>query len=94
MRKRGKRIAGKYIKEVKMLALKVILEGDGCWRDLKGKEIIHVTEGIQLAMLKEGMKSGASSVAIRIDLPDGKTVMAETSLKLFIKAAAAFEAAS
>ena len=77
-----------------MPKLKIILEGDGIWRDLKNKEIIHITEGIQIAILKEGMKSGASSISIRIDLPDGRTVIAETSLKLFINAAAAFEVAS
>lgn len=77
-----------------MMTLKIILDGVACWRDLKGKEIIHVTEGIQMAMLKEGMKGGAPSIAIRIDLPDGKFVVAETSLKLFINAAVAFENAA
>lgn len=77
-----------------MPELKIILDGDGAWPDLKNKEIIHITEGIQVALLKRGMKSGASSISIRFDLPDGKTVVAETSLKLFIQAVAAFEVAS
>jgi len=77
-----------------MPELKIILEGDGAWHDLKIKEIIHITEGIQMAMLKGGMKSGTPSISIRIDLPDGKTVIAETSLKLFIQAVAAFEVTS
>lgn len=39
--------------------------------------------------LKAGMASGKPSVAIRLDLPDGKVVIAETSLALFLGAASA-----
>lgn len=44
---------------------------------------------IQIAAVEGGMQSGAPSVAIRIDLPDGRIVVAETSLRLFQMAAAA-----
>lgn len=70
-----------------MLALQVIVDGDGCWSDLKSKEIIHVTDGLHVAGLAKGMKGGAPSIAIRVDLPDGRVVIAETSLKLFLTAA-------
>lgn len=38
---------------------------------------------MQVARLSGGMVSGKSSVGIRIDLPDGRVVIAETSLALF-----------
>lgn len=79
-----------------MLALKIILEGDGCWPDLKGNEerIIHLKDAgeIEVAALGGGMTSGRPSVAIRLDLPDGRVVFAETSMRLFLAAARAFAA--
>lgn len=45
------------------------------------------------ARLPGGMKSGASSVTIRVDLPDGRVVLVETSLKMLGTVARAFEAA-
>jgi hypothetical protein len=36
------------------------------------------------------MASGKPSVMLRIDLPDGRVVLAETSLRLFAAAAHAF----
>ena len=41
------------------------------------------------AALDGGMASGKPSVCFRIDLPDGRTVLAETSARLFVMAAAA-----
>ena len=73
--------------------MRVILEGDGCWPDLVGKEAhTHRVHGFDVAALKGGMKSGKPSVAIRIDTPQGDTIIAETSMQLFISAARAFEA--
>lgn len=46
---------------------------------------------IQVTGLDGGMVSGNPSVAIRLDLPDGKTVIAETSLALFLTAADALK---
>jgi hypothetical protein len=45
-----------------------------------------------VAVLDGGMKSGRPSVAIRLDLPDGRTVVAETSARLFCVAARAIMA--
>lgn len=72
-----------------MNSVKVILEGDKCWPDLEEKiesgNLIHLPDPqMQIAALSKGMTSGNPSVSIRIELPDGKTVLAETSMKLFL----------
>ncbi len=78
-----------------MIEMTVILEGDNAWPDLRDKPLIHLANNappIQVAVLDAGMTSGHPSVAIRIDLPDGQTVMAETSARLFVSAGRAIEA--
>lgn len=79
-----------------MVELEIIVGGDGCWPDLIEKlergQLIHVTTGMQVASLEKGMTSGKPSVSIRIDLPDGRTIVSETSLNLFLKAAEIFKA--
>ena len=77
-----------------MIAMNIILEGDNAWPDLQGKDIIHLRDGppIQVAVLDGGMTSGRPSVAMRIDLPDGRSVIAETSARLFATAARAIMA--
>lgn len=76
-----------------MPVLNIKLDGDQCWPDLAAKrergELIQ-TETISVALLPGGMSSGKASVAIRIELPDGRTVIAQTSLELFDSAARAF----
>jgi hypothetical protein len=72
--------------------LKIILDGEGAWPDLKGRIVHHATT-FEVAALASGMTSGSPSVGIRIDLPDGSAVMAETSLKLFLTAADALRGA-
>jgi hypothetical protein len=72
-----------------MIELKLLMDGDNIWPDLsKGyKKAV----GIQIARLKGGMASGASSVTIRFDMPDGSIVLGQTTMKLFLAAARAFE---
>lgn len=71
--------------------LDIKLDGDQCWPDLRdGKREIIATETISVALLPGGMASGKASVAIRVDLPDGRTVIAQTSHELFEAAARAF----
>jgi hypothetical protein len=48
---------------------------------------------VQLAMLREGTVGNRPSVTIRLDLPDGRVVLAQTSLRLFLAAAEVFRAA-
>jgi hypothetical protein len=78
-----------------MVALKIELEGDGIYPDLIGQEhrIIHLGNDappIGISGLPGGMTSGKPSVMLRIDLPDGRVVMAETTLRLLLTAADAF----
>lgn len=79
-----------------MLHMGIILEGDDAWPELAEKKmegtLVHVEDSITVARLARGMHSGNSSVCIRLDLPDGKTVLAQTSMALFLGAADAFRA--
>lgn len=62
------------------------------WPELQPAEIIHLANdapAIQVAVLDGGMRSGLPSLALRLDLPDGKIVIAETSARLFCTAARA-----
>jgi hypothetical protein len=77
------------------LAIDLHLEGDGVWPDLAEKQargqLVHLANDSVLGItaLSGGMASGRTSVGIRIDLPDGRVVFAETSLRLFLNAAEA-----
>jgi hypothetical protein len=78
-----------------MPALNIVLDGDNCWPDLIQKrdqgQLIDLmgdqAPPIGLALLAGGMASGKSSVTIRLDLPDGHTLITETSLALLGHAA-------
>lgn len=76
-----------------MLALDIILE-EPAWPELgqHPEKIIHVTSGMAISGLAGGMGSGKPSVALRIDLPDGRSVIAETSLALLVMATRALVA--
>lgn len=78
-----------------MISMNIILDGDRAWPDLNSKEVIHLGQGappISVAVLEMGLASGRPSVAIRIDLPDGRVVVAETTARLFCGAANAIMA--
>jgi hypothetical protein len=80
-----------------MAVLDVRCEGDACWPDLRDDPGVIVLMGddappIGLALLPGGMASGRASVAFRIALPDGRTVLTETSLALLDQALAIFHA--
>lgn len=70
-------------------------KGDGCWSDLAefastGRLVDMMgpdAPPIRLAVLSGGMESGQASVSIRLELPDGRVVLTETSLALFVNAA-------
>lgn len=83
--------------KVETNSLPIILEGDGCWPDLAPlileNKVIHLQgHSMQVARMPGGMSGGRSSVSVRIDLPDGRVVIAETSMRLFLSAADAFRA--
>ena len=72
-----------------MLAMSVILE-EPAWPDLADKmdRVIHLAQGTEIAVtgLDAGMVSGKPSVTLRLDLPDGSIVIAETSMALWLTA--------
>jgi hypothetical protein len=72
-----------------MPELKIELNSEGKLTHLKNKPI-HVAEIEMITALPQGMQSGRTSVAIIIPLKDGSYVYAETSLRLFQLATAAF----
>jgi hypothetical protein len=75
-----------------MPAIHVNFEGDGAWPDLQGPdapELIHILSDWHLAVLENGMASGLPSLALRFDLPDGRVMIAETSLAVWAAATAA-----
>ena len=80
-----------------MISLNIHAQGDACWEDLQSRseQLTWLNSGADLAIarLPRGMASGRSSVAIRVDLPDGRVVVAETSMALFLACAGAFKAA-
>ena len=78
-----------------MPSLRIILDGDGAWPDLTQKAndgLLLQGKWTGIAALPGGMASGRPSVSIRIDLPDGRVVWTETSMRLFLSAARAFTA--
>ena len=80
-----------------MPVISLQLSGDGAYPDLAGRQadIIHLGNDappIGLSALAGGMTSGRTSVILRIDLPDGRVVLAETSLRLLQQAVAALTA--
>jgi hypothetical protein len=56
-------------------------------------KVIHLTNEIEVGSLEAGMESGKPSVVFVFTLPDGRVVMAETSLELFVAAANGLAAA-
>lgn len=66
-----------------MMRLDIALDGDNAWPDLAGKPVIDGRLA-GVACLADGMASGNPSVGLRVELPDGQTVIAQTSLRLFL----------
>lgn len=55
---------------------------DPAWPDLMDRDLdlIHYREPIKATALPGGMASGATSIALRFDLPSGHVLIVETSL--------------
>lgn len=82
-----------------MPSLTVHTDGENCWPDLAGHvddptKVVHLIDvPVAVARLPGGMASGASRVAIRLPLPDGRALILETSLALFVAAGKSLEGA-
>lgn len=57
-----------------------------------GRLIFLQGHGMEMGMLHAGTVAGSPTVAVRINLPDGRVVIAETTLALFLFAADMFKA--
>jgi hypothetical protein len=66
------------------------LNAEGLLEGVDPDSVVHVTTPLTVAPLAGGMASGSPSVMITCVLPDGRTLVAETSLKLFLQAAKIF----
>lgn len=78
-----------------MPGINLQLDGDNCWPELRGKigtDAVIEANDLAIAFLPHGMTSGEPSLTLRIDLPDGRVVLTQTSLQIFTSAVRAFEA--
>jgi hypothetical protein len=62
--------------------LNLMLDGDGAFKDLVGREhqVIHHGTALTMAVLPHGMASGKPSLMLRINLEDGRVVLVEQSM--------------
>ncbi len=67
------------------------LAGDNAWPDLQEKGFT-AGEITSVAALEKGTALGLPAVMFRIELPDGKVVLAQTTLRLFLAAASSMRA--
>ena len=75
-----------------MTMIHLLLEGDGAFADLQGKEdqVIDLADKpFTVAALDKGTIRGMPSVMIRLDLPDGRVVLQQTTAQLWIAVARA-----
>jgi hypothetical protein len=75
-----------------MISLTIVLNGDGLLEGFPKDQVLVLDVPITVTALEAGMESGLPSVTFIFDLPDGRKVFAQTSLKLFMLAARAMEA--
>jgi hypothetical protein len=75
-----------------MIGLHIHMDAEGLLADIPRDQIIDVAADVSLAILERGTVSGKPVVAIVLPLPDGRKVLAQTSLALFQTAAKAFTA--
>ncbi len=73
-----------------MIGLNIVLDREPTWPDLAEKLAqgrLHHATLAGVGGLPDGTTGGKPTVALRIDLPDGSSVVAETTLALFLSAA-------
>ena len=82
-----------------MTPMTIILDGDKCWPDLTNQSGDGMADKVidggsidAMACLPMGTSGGNPSVSVRINLPDGRVVIAQTTLALLLSAGDAFKA--
>lgn len=76
-----------------MVSLTIKLNGDGILQGFPPEKIVNLeSTPITVTTLEGGMSSGLPSVGLIFDLPDGRKVLAQTSVRLFLSAARAIKA--
>jgi hypothetical protein len=78
-----------------MLGIEVATQGDGAWPDIQKdrRRVVEVTDGtLGIVGLEGAAPGGRLAVALRVDLPNGYTVVAVTSARLLCAAADALRA--
>lgn len=76
-----------------MNAVNVIMDVDtdvSGRNDVPRESYIVVNDIVDLVRMPNGTTSGASSVAVVVDIPDGRRVMIEMTMNNFLAAAVAF----
>lgn len=68
--------------------VKLHLNGDGCWPDLKTAAMPPHGVLMEVAYLKGGMVGGNPSITMRCTMDDGSEVLIETSARMFVTLAA------
>ena len=75
-----------------MTMIHISLEGDGVFADLQGKEHLVIDladKPFTVAALDRGTTGGMPSVVIRLDLPDGRVILQQTTARLWVTVARA-----
>jgi hypothetical protein len=75
-----------------MIGLHIHMDAEELLADVPKDQIIVVDSEVTLAVLERGTASGKPTVAIVLPLPDGRRVLAQTTLALFQASAKAFTA--
>jgi hypothetical protein len=70
-----------------MPILDLRVDGEGMLNDVPFDKIINIETEVRVGGLVNGMDSGKPSVGISAMLPDGRAVLIQTSLSLFLMAA-------
>lgn len=75
-----------------MIGMSINFNGDGSFADVPRGRLKHVVSMITVNVLEGGTASGRPSVALRLELPDGTVVCAETTARLFAMTGNALQA--
>lgn len=74
------------------MELKIYLDAEGMLDGCDPDKLIQLETPLKIGGLEGGMVSGKPSVSFGFTMPDGTTVFAQTSMRLFHSAAKAFAA--